>query len=258
MGPDILSLENRVALVTGGGTGIGLGIARVLDSRGARLALAQNQPFEEAALGGWTSGEPLRVQIDISDPAAVEKLMDEVDRRYQRIDIVVNNAALTGLPAVAPFLGCSPEQLDRIVDVNLKGTYYVSQHAARLMVRRKIAGSIIHIASVGAFAAQQYASAYCATKAALVSLAQGMALELAEHGIRVNAVAPGDILTPASANIVADLNRAGASPQYVRATPLGRRGRSEDIGRAVAFLASGESSFVTGATLLVDGGFLAY
>ena len=114
------------------------------------------------------------------------------------------------------------------------------------------------VASVGAFAAQQYASAYCATKAAVVSLAQGMAIELAEYGIRVNAVAPGDILTPASANIAADLKRAGASLRFARTTPLGRRGQPEDIGRAVAFLASEESSFVTGATLLVDGGFLAY
>src|SRR2546425_194731 len=128
--------------------------------------------LDQPALVGWTSGEPLQVQTDISDPAAVERLIDQVDRRHHRIDIVVNNAALTGVHAVASFLECSPEQLDRIVDVNLKGTYYVSQYAARLMVRRKIAGSIIHIASVGAFAAQQYASAYCATKAAVVSLAQ--------------------------------------------------------------------------------------
>src|SRR5262249_10164106 len=163
---------------------------------------------------------------------------------FGRIDIVCNNAALTGLPAEAPFLECSREQLDRIVDVNLKGTYYVSQRAALLMVRRKIAGSIIHIASVGAFAAQQYASAYCATKSAVVSLAQGMAIELAQYGIPVNAVAPGDILTPASANLVADLQQAGATRRLVRATPLGRRGRPDEIGRAVAFLASEESSFV--------------
>lgn len=249
-----MSLDRQVAMITGGGSGIGLGIARVLAERGAKIALLQDRPFTAEALAGW---EPLTIHVDIADHDAVKNAVTKTESHFGRIDIVVNSAGITGMPASAPFLTSSPEHLSRIVDVNLKGTYFVSQHAARSMVRLKRRGAIIHIASVGAFAAQEHASAYCATKAALVSLAQTMALELAPHGIRVNAVAPGDILTPASANIVADLQHAGASGRYARVTPAARRGVPEDIGRAVAFLASPDAEFITGATLVVDGGFLA-
>jgi NAD(P)-dependent dehydrogenase (short-subunit alcohol dehydrogenase family) len=111
---------------------------------------------------------------------------------------------------------------------------------------------------VGAFAAQEHASVYCASKAAVTSLAQSMALELAEHGIRVNCIAPGDIRTEANETIVADLKAGGASGKYLRLTPAGRRGSPEEIGHAVAFLATEEASFVTGTTLRVDGGWLCY
>ena len=142
--------------------------------------------------------------------------------------------------------------------MNLKRTFYCSQSVAKHMVAAGRGGSIIHISSVGAFAAQEFASLYCATKAAQVSLAQTMALELAPHRIRVNSVAAGDINTEASANITLEKREIGASTRYVRETPLGRRGTPRDIGYAVAYLASEDASFVTGATLLVDGGFLTY
>ena len=126
------------------------------------------------------------------------------------------------------------------------------------MVAAGRGGSIVHISSVGAYAAQEFASLYCATKAAQVSLAQSMALELAPHKIRVNSVAAGDINTEASANITAEKSGVGASKRWVRETPLQRRGSPRDIGYAVAYLVSDEAGFVTGATLLVDGGYLTY
>ncbi len=125
-------------------------------------------------------------------------------------------------------------------------------------MKERGSGNIVHIASVGGLAAQELAAIYCSTKAAQISLAQSMALELAPYGIRVNCVAPGDIQTEASGNIVEHLDKRGASGRFRRVTPLGRRGSPDDIGNAVAYLVSDEASFVTGATLLVDGGFLAY
>lgn len=242
------NLKDQVAIVTGGATGIGLGIADVLRARGALVAVVQPEISENDAA----------FQADIADPDQVDRMADAVFQRFGRIDILVNNASLTGKPSVASFLECSREQLDRIVDVNLKGTYYCSQRVARRMISTNTSGRIVHIASVGAFAAQEYCSAYCATKAAQVSLAQTMAIELAPHGIRVNAVAPGDILTSRSHHIVDELMEQGASGRYVRNTPLGRRGTPREIGEVVAFLVSDEASFITGTTVTVDGGFLSY
>ncbi len=254
-----MSLSGKVALITGGGTGIGLGFARVLGEKGVRLALAQRHREILARASEQLQGmEAVTLELDIRNGEAVERAVEEVTGRFGSLDILVNNASSTGIGATCAFLETPPEQLDQIVDINLKGTFYCSQAAARWMAAHKRGGSIIHISSVAAYAAQEFASVYCATKAAQVALTRSMALELAPHGIRVNCVAPGDIQTEASAEIVSELKDSGASGRYIRCTPLGHRGRPEEIGRAVAFLASDDASFVTGATLLVDGGFLAY
>jgi NAD(P)-dependent dehydrogenase (short-subunit alcohol dehydrogenase family) len=254
-----MKLAGKVAIVTGGGTGIGLGISRVLASHGARIAVVQIDtskcPFTDSEMRG---GDVAMYEGDVADRGQVDQTVKSVIRDFGRIDILVNNAAITGPTAVAPFLQCSESMLDRVIDVNLKGVFHCSQAVAQHMTAAGIRGSIVHISSVGAFAAQEHASVYCATKAALVSLAQSMAIELAPHGIRVNCVAPGDILTETNANIVKDLNQGGATGRYLRVTPTGRRGSPEEVGYAVAYLASDEASFVTGTTLRVDGGFLAY
>ena len=225
-------LENRVYIVTGGATGIGAGIAAVLRDYGAQVEIFQPET------------------CDVRDPVQVDLETAKVLDRCGRLDGLVNNAGLTGPIALAPFLTVDPAKIEDILATNLKGPIYCSQSFARRAVERGQPGAIVHIASVGAFAAQENASIYCASKAALVALTQAMALELAHHQIRVNAVAPGDILTPANAQI--------APCRYPRSTPAGRRGTPREIGEAVAFLLSDNSSFTTGATLTVDGGLLTY
>jgi len=254
-----MSLEGKVALITGGGTGIGMGIAEVLAEKGVKLILAQRRlELAQHAAERLRPAEVIVQSLDIRDAEAVERVVAFGIRHFGQIDILVNNASVTGMPAISPMLESDKSTVDAIVDINLKGTFYCSQAVAKRMVGAGRGGSIIHVSSVGAYAAQEFASLYCATKAAQVSLAQSMALELAPHGIRVNSIAAGDINTEASANITAEKQDVGASKRYVRETPLGRRGTPRDIGYAVAYLASEESSFVTGATLLVDGGFLTY
>ncbi|HZQ21620.1 MAG TPA: SDR family oxidoreductase [Terriglobales bacterium] len=254
-----MSLRGKIAIITGGGTGIGLGIAEVLAQKGVKLVLVQRrlEPLQRAATL-LPSDEVLVQQLDIRDSKAVEQGVEIAVRHFGGIDILVNNASITGMSAISPFLESDSTIVDAVVDTNLKGTFYFSQAVAKRMVAAGRGGNIVHISSVGAYAAQEFASLYCATKAAQVSLAQTMSLELARYRIRVNSIAAGDINTEASMKIVAEKSEVGASSRYVRATPLGHRGSPHDIGHAVAFLVSDEASFVTGTTLLVDGGFLSY
>jgi len=234
-------LDGRVFVVTGGATGIGLGITRVLCGYGARVAAIQPEviPLEVAG-----------ARLFAGDVRTPDAWFPAVWEAYGQVDGLVNNAAWTGTMALSPFLEASRDHIDGMFDVNLKGPVLCSQVLAREWVRRGRGGAIVHIASVGSYAAQENASMYCASKAALVSLAQSMGLELAPHGIRVNCVAPGDIRTVASQDVT--LGR------YSRVTPLGRRGEPKDIGEAVAFLLSDRASFITGETLRADGGYLSY
>jgi NAD(P)-dependent dehydrogenase (short-subunit alcohol dehydrogenase family) len=240
-------LEGRTYIVTGGATGIGAGIVATLQRYGARTAILQPDETQGA------------IRCDVRDPVAVQRAVTEAQERLEgRIDGLVNNAGITGVPALAAFLEASPEHIENVLAVNLKGPVYCSQAVARLAIEQGHSASIVHIASVGSFAAQERASIYCASKAVLSMLAQAMALELAPHGIRVNAVAPGDIATQASLHIREDLRQHGGTGKYLRQTPLGRRGTAEEIAEAVAFLLSDRASFITGATLRADGGLLAY
>ncbi len=252
-----MSLSGRVAMVTGGATGIGNGIARALSKRGVRIAIVQ-PTVEQAQDAARALSGAAGFGTDIRDRDAVEHMTDAVIDRFGGIDILVNNASITGMRALSAFADASPDHVHQVLDTNIKGTVWCSQAVARHMIATGRGGNIVHVASVGAFAAQERASMYCASKAAQASLAQSMALDLAPYGIRVNAVAPGDILTETNAAIVTDLKDMGGSGKYLRVTPLGRRGSPDDIGEAVTFLVSDEARFITGTVLRVDGGFLSY
>jgi NAD(P)-dependent dehydrogenase (short-subunit alcohol dehydrogenase family) len=254
-------LTGRVALITGGGTGIGRGISRSLAEAGAAVVLAQRRgDLAEAYAAELTAAghRAVGTTLDVRSRAEVRAALQLATEHFGLVDILINNAAITGSPAVQMFLDTSDEHLDLVLDVNLRGAFVCAQEAARGLVAAGRPGVVIHISSVGAFAGQEGATVYCAAKSGMTGLTQAMSLELAPHQIRVVGVAPGDIATEASANIRTDVRTAGATGTYLRQTPLGRQGRAEEIGDVVAFLASDAASFVTGTTVLVDGGFLAY
>jgi len=254
-----MKLPDKVALVTGGATGIGFAAAKMLAENGLRVAIAQRDKSRgEVAAHRLLSHQVLSLELDIRDVESIERCFRAVIEAFGGIDILVNNASVTGAAALSSVLDSPRELIDQIVDTNLKGTFYCSQAAARSMIAQGRRGSIIHVSSVAAFAAQENASIYCATKAGQTALAQAMAIELAQYGIRVNCIAPGDIKTETSADAAGEVRRSGASGRFLRDTPLGRRGMPEEVALAILFLASDDSSFITGTTLLVDGGFLAY
>ncbi|HWR13430.1 MAG TPA: SDR family NAD(P)-dependent oxidoreductase [Terriglobales bacterium] len=254
-----MSLAGKTALVTGGATGIGFAVAKLLSDRGSRVAIGQPDPDQaRSAAAQLQTPEAIGLELDIRSHSSVIRCVDSLIHAYGSLDVLVNNASVTGCTALEPFLTSSPRLVDLIVDTNLKGTIYCSQAAAQHMKSSKRGGAIVTIASVAAYAAQENASLYCATKSAQVALTKAMAIELAQHGIRVNCVAPGDIETETSANAISDIKESGASGRFLRYTPAGRRGSPAEVAQAVAFLASDEARFITGTTLLVDGGFLAY
>lgn len=254
------AFEGKIALVTGGGTGIGAAItARLADDGAAVLICQRTQEEAEGAMAQLARpGRALHAfGGDLATPGACRQAVEHCVSVFGGVDILVNNAAVTGAPALGPFLEFTDEHLNRIIDLNLKGPFRLGREAAKRMLDRG-GGVIVNITSVAAVAGQEFAAAYTASKAGLSGLTKAMALELAPYGIRVVAVAPGDIHTEASARFVDELTNAGASGRYVRVTPLGRRGRPEEIAAAVAFVCSHEGSFITGSTITVDGGFLSY
>lgn len=255
-----MKLAGKVAIVTGGGTGIGRAIAERFAAEGASLMIAQRRAdkAEEAAAEIRANGAlAASMGIDIRSRGQVEELVRRTIAIYGRLDILVNNAGITGMAAISPFLESSEEFVDDIVDVNLKGTFYCSQEAARAMAARE-GGVIIHISSVAAVAAQEGASIYCASKAALSGLTRAMALELSPLGIRVNCLLPGDIMIETNQAIAEEMKQQNVSGKYFRRIPAGRRGRPDEVAGAAVFLASDDATYIQGATLVVDGGFLIY
>ena len=257
-------LEGKVIIITGGGTGIGWGIASSCARQGACLIIAQRPrdidiAESKAAALRAESHPAIAAGCDITRRDQVRAMIARAVSEFGRLDVMVNNAALTGASAdVRPFLDETDEHWREMIDVNLNGAFICTQEAAFQLIKQGEGGSVITISSVAQYAAQESATAYCAAKAGLDGLCKGAAIELARYNIRVNLVAPGDIHTESSADISDWITQAGGSGKFFRHTPLGRRGQPREIGDVVAFLASDEASFVTGATWRVDGGFLSY
>ena len=249
-------LKDRVAIVTGAGQGIGAAIAREFTKEGAVVAPVDInlEPLEEVCRELRAQGAVTQPGVfDLTDSAAYANFVDSVFQRFGRIDILVNNAAIC---IYADILNDRLSDWRRVIAVNLEAVYYGSKLVAPIMARQG-RGHIVSLSSVQAYATDGRAGAYCAAKGGIVSLTHSMAVELAPHGVLVNAIAPGCIHTPMSIVDGTDETKTEFfQTWYVknRKIPVGRPGEPEEIARVAVFLASDDSSYITGHTLVVDGG----
>jgi len=244
-----MKLKDKVALVTGAGRGIGQAIALAFAREGARVAVA-DPTTARATARRIGRARALALQMDVADSESVHGGFGAIDRAWGRIDVAVTNAAVE---PIAPFLELTEATWDRIVDVNLKGTFLVAQAAARRMARRR-RGVIITLSSVNAEVARPESAAYAATKGGVRQLTKAMAIALAPHGIRVNAIGPGTVVTGLTRHLLKD--RRWRDAVYAR-TPMQRVAEPREIAEVAVFLASDASSYMTGSTVYVDGGRLA-
>jgi NAD(P)-dependent dehydrogenase (short-subunit alcohol dehydrogenase family) len=252
--PPRFDVSGKVALVTGAARGLGRACAIALAQAGADVALGYR---DVRADGGTTDAirglgrRALPLQMDITRGPEVDAAVAEAERSFGRIDILVNNA---GIGPPNPVESVTEADFDRTLAVNLKGTFFVSQAVGRVMIRTGGGGRIVNLGSQAGVVALPTESVYCMTKAAIAHLTRCLAVEWARHGINVNVVAPTFIKTPGTAKWLDD---DAFRADLLARIPLGRVGEPLDVSAAVVFLSSPASALITGATLLIDGGFTA-
>jgi len=242
-------LDGKVAIVTGGASGIGKRTAEVFVEEGARVVIADiNGSGVEAMVSQLGRDRAEGVQLDIRDEQAVERMVDQAFSRFGRLDIAFNNAGVGGF---CPIIQYPLAAWERIVGVLLTGTFLcIKQEAIRLIAQEQ-GGSIINVASINAVQPAEGLAAYCSAKAGVAMLTKMAALELGRHGIRVNGIGPGLIHTPLSLPLT---SVPGVEDEFVHEAPIGRVGEPEDVARLAVYLASDDASLMTGQTVLIDGG----
>jgi 2-keto-3-deoxy-L-fuconate dehydrogenase len=253
----MFSLSGKVALITGAGSGIGASIAQVFAKAGAQVIVtdikaegAESTVAQIKEDGGYAEA----LAVDVSDEASVAQVAEQFYVAHSRLDILVNNA---GIGHVGTIMQTSAADLDRLFGVNVRGVFNMTKAFLPRMLERK-SGNIIHLASIGGVVGIRDRLAYCTTKFAVVGLTKSMALDHATDGIRVNCICPGRVETPfVSARLKEYPDPAKAYREMSATQAVGRMAKPEEIAHAALYLASDESSFVTGTAFLIDGGWSA-
>ena len=243
-----MKLKDRVAIVTGAAAGIGYATARVFLEEGAIVNICDinEEKVEKATSELATYGTVRGYTVDISRKDQVVDMVEKVKSEFGRIEILINNAGIT---SDAQFYKMTDEQFDKVLDVNLKGTYYFTKAVIPSMMEQKY-GKIVHASSVSAYNGNFGQTNYAATKAAIMGMTRVMAKELGKYGININAIAPGSIMTDMYSAVPEEVKQ-----KKLQAIPLRRYGTPEEAGKLFAFLASDEASYITAQTITIDGGF---
>src|SRR5277367_3279753 len=248
-------LEGKTALVTGGTSGIGRDTAILFAKAGAKVVVAGRRELEgneSVELVRAAGGEALFVQADVSKAAEVENLVKKTVEKFGRLDVAFNNAGIEGKSA--PIISQSEDDWDRTININLKGVWLCLKYEIRQMLKQGGGGAIVNMSSIAGLMGSAGAATYSASKHGVIALTKAAALENAKKGIRVNAVCPGFTDTPMANRTF----RLPAVRDYVvRCHPIGRFGRPAEIAEAVLWMCSDRASFMTGQSLVLDGGFLA-
>ena len=251
-----MRLKDKVAIITGGGSGFGEVTARLFSSEGAAVMLADINGQAAGAVAesiNKEGGRAIWATTDVSSASSVEAMVHATLSAFERVDILFNNA---GIESFGTVIESDEAVWDRTFAVHVRGAFLCSKYALPSMINSGHGGVVINVSSVAGLVGLQHMSAYSAAKGAIISLTRSMAADFAQHGIRVNCIAPGTSLTPLGHRLI-EKDTPERLAQRLSRYPLGRFGQPEEIARSVLYLASDDSSYATGMCLVVDGGLTA-